>query len=121
MNSGLSPDYLSTLVPDNVVQLVNYNLRNSNNTRTLPCNTQLYAKSFLPSSIQDWHNLLQEVKNSPSLCSFKPNLYRNSIKPPKHFYTKSHIMHIRLRTHCRDGYQQVQDGDVNISAKIFVK
>ena len=77
--SGLAPDYLSSFVPDNVGQLVKYtsNLRNSNNTRTLQCNTQLYAKSFLPSSIQDWNQLPQEIKYSPSLCCFKSNLNNN--------------------------------------------
>ena len=104
MNSGLAPGYLSSLVPDNVGQLVNYNLRNSNNARTLHCKTQLYANSFLPSTIQDWNNLPLEIKNSQSLCAFKKNLNLNVVKPPKHFYfytnRKSHIMHTRLRTHC---------------------
>ena len=104
MNSGLAPDYLSSLVPENVAQLVNYNLRNSNNTRRIQCKTQLYAKSFLPSSIQEWNKLPQEIKCSSSLRCFKSNLNLNVIKPPKNFYfytnRKSHIMHTRLRTHC---------------------
>ena len=82
MNFGLAPEYLSSLVPDNVGQLVDYNLRNSNNAKTLHCNTQLYANSFLPSTIQDWNNLPIEVKNSPSLCVFKKHLNLNVVKPP---------------------------------------
>ena len=104
MNTGLTPEYLSNLVPDNIGNLVNYNLRNANNTRTLNCNTQIYAKSFLPSTIQEWNNLPQDVKNAPTLPSFKYKLNRNVIKIPKYFYyftdRKSHIMHTRLKTHC---------------------
>ena len=104
MNFGLSPDYLSSLVPENVGQLNNYNLHNATNTRSPHCNTQLYAKSFLPSSIQDWNKLPQEIKSSPSLSIFKTKLNLNIIKKKKHFYfytdRKSHIMHTRLRTHC---------------------
>ena len=116
MNNGLVPEYLSSLVPENVGQLVNYNLRNSNNIRTLQCNTQLYAKSFLSSSVQEWNQLPQEVKHSPSLCCFKSNINTNIVKPPKHFYfytdRKSHIMHTRLRTHCSDLKQHLHSKNI---------
>ena len=102
MNEGLTPTYLSALVPENVGNLVNYNLRNAANTRTLNCNTQLYANSFLPASIQDWNNLPYDVKHAPSLSIFKSKINSNIIKTPKHFYylldRKSQIMHSRLRT-----------------------
>ena len=61
-------------------------------------------KSFLPSTIQDWNSLPQEVKSSSSLSIFKSKLNLNIIKPLKHFYfytnRKSHTMHTRLRTNC---------------------
>ena len=104
MNTGLTPEYLSDLVPENIGNLVDYNLRNANNTRTLNCNTQLYANSFLPSTVQHWNNLSHDVKNAPTLHIFKSKLNYNVIKVPKYFYystdRKSHIMHSRLRTHC---------------------
>ena len=104
MSTGLTPEYLSNLVPENIGNLVDYNLRNANNTRTLNSNTQLYANSFLPSTVQDWNNLPHAIKNAPSLHSFKSKLNSNVVKVPKYFYyftdRRSHMMHTRLITHC---------------------
>ena len=102
MNAGQTPNYLSSLVPENVGNLVNYNLRNADNTRMLHCNTQLYANSFIPASIQDWNSLPQDTKHASSLPIFKSKINANIIKVPIHYYyaldRKSQIMHARLRT-----------------------
>ena len=116
MTTGLTPNYLSSLVPDNVGNLVNYNLRNATNTRTLNCNTQLYAHSFLPASIQDWNNLPNDVKHAPSLSIFKSKINSNITKSPKHFYfcldRKSQIMHTRLRTRCSSLNQHLHSKNI---------
>ena len=48
--NGLTPDYLSDLLPPIVQDNVTYNLRNANNMRSLRARTNLYFNSFFPSS-----------------------------------------------------------------------
>ena len=67
-------------------------------------NTQLYANSFLPASIQDWNSLPHDTKFSTSLQEFKSKINSNVTKVPTYLYyaldRKSQIMHTRLRTRC---------------------
>ena len=42
MYTGLSPAYLSALIPATIVANVSYNLRNPNNLQTVQCRAQLY-------------------------------------------------------------------------------
>ena len=48
MTKCLAPSYPSDLVPDLNSNLNNYNLRNSNNMRTIACRTNLYEKILSP-------------------------------------------------------------------------
>ena len=50
--NGLSPSYLSDLVPPLIQDTTHYNLRNSSDTQTLHANTNLYFNSFFPSTIR---------------------------------------------------------------------
>ena len=59
MAKCLVPSYLSDLVTDMNSNLNNYNLRNSNNIRTISCRTNLYIKSFLPSVVEEWNSFLK--------------------------------------------------------------
>ena len=65
--------------------------------------TQLYYRSFLPSSKRAWNDLSLEVRQSNSLQSFKYQLNINLKTPPKYYYIGnriSRIQHARLRTDC---------------------
>ncbi|MEW8548517.1 MAG: reverse transcriptase family protein [Candidatus Thiodiazotropha sp.] len=102
MKNNLSPAYLSSLVPESF-ESTTYNLRDSQNIRPILTRTQLYYRSFLPSSIRDWNELPIEVRNSTSLASFKFQLNRDIPKIPKYYYTGNRflqIQHTRLRTGC---------------------
>ena len=46
MYNGLSPAYLSALVPATIGANVPYTLRNPNNIRTVQCHSDFYYKSF---------------------------------------------------------------------------
>ena len=70
MKNNLTPTYLFSLVPETFVGTI-YNLRDAQNVRPILTRTQLYYRSFLPSSIRDWNELPVEVRNSTSLASFK--------------------------------------------------
>ena len=103
MNTGVSPNYLSSLIPASVEDSTTYNLRNANNFRHTLSRTQLYYRSFLPSSIRAWNDLSLEVRQSNSIQSFKFQLNKNLKKPPKYYYIGnrlSQIQHTRLRTDC---------------------
>ena len=96
--------YVSNLCNCPIVEdSTTYNLRNTNNFRHTLSRTQLYYRSFLPSSIRAWNDLSLEVRQSSSIQSFKFQLNKNLKKPPKYYYIGnrlSRIQHTRLRTNC---------------------
>ena len=97
----LPPSYLSDLVPWTVENTVAYILHDTHNIK--PIQNQLCYKSFLPSSIRDWNDLLLTVRTSPSLSSFKSQLNKDNMKVPKYFNVGNRtlqIYHLRLRTNC---------------------
>ena len=103
MDTGVSPHYLSSLILASVEDSTIYNLRNANNLRHTLTRTQLYYRSFLPSSIRAWNDLALEVRQSSSIQTFKYQLNKNLKRPPKCYYVGnrlSQIRHTRLRTDC---------------------
>ncbi|XP_053380636.1 uncharacterized protein LOC128548935 [Mercenaria mercenaria] len=71
MKNGLTPEYLSSLVPQTVGETATYNLRNAADIQELRTRTALYYNSFLPSALREWNDLSPQLQNSPSLSSFK--------------------------------------------------
>ena len=82
MNTGISPNYLSSLIPASVEDSTIYNLRNANNLRHTLTRTQLYYRSFLSSIIRACNDLALEVRQSSSVQSFKYQLNKNLKKGP---------------------------------------
>lgn len=102
MVNDLAPNYLSSLLPLSF-QNTPYSLRDEQNIRPLRTRTQLYYKSFLPSSIRDWNNLSIEIRNSTSLLGFKHQLNKDLKQIPKYYAIGERhlqIQHTRLRTGC---------------------
>ena len=103
MKNNLTPDYLSSLLPQNVGNASRYSLRNSDNLQTIFSRTTLYSNSFLPSSIRAWNNLPTEARQIASIDTFKQFLNSGREKVPKYFYCGSRrgqLLHTRLRTNC---------------------
>ena len=73
MRYSLTPQYLSSLVPESISNVSNYNLRHSNNLRGINARTTQYQQSFLPTAIKEWNNLPLELQQSNSVNSFKYN------------------------------------------------
>ena len=71
MVKGFVPPYLSSLVPQLNSNISNYNLRNANNVYNIACRTNLYKNSFLPSVVDEWNLLSQEIRNLESVSNFK--------------------------------------------------
>ena len=103
MINQLTPDYLSSLVPQPVGAASRYNLRDSNSLQTIDARTNKYFHSFLPSTIRAWNRLPNEVKDCNSVNSFKNNLKPEKYQTPKYFYfgdRRAQVLHTRLRTNC---------------------
>ena len=101
--NGLTPDYLRDLVPPQVHETSNYNLRNSDSIRTIQANSNLFYNSFLPSTIRAWNSLSNDIKSSSSVAAFKYRLNTNLSKPPRYHNCGpriGHILHTRLRLEC---------------------
>ena len=77
MINGLSPQYLSDLVPATIDSSSNYNFRNSNNIHLVNACTSLYYNSFLPSAVLDWNNIPDDHRNVDSVIAFKNVLSRD--------------------------------------------
>ncbi len=80
-----------------------YHLRNSSNIPSVPCRTQLYTNSYLPSTIRDWNRLSIINRTSPSIESFKARINKNVSKASPLFTLGSRhcqVLHTRLRLSC---------------------
>ena len=64
MSNNISPEYLSSLVPQPIENTTHYGLRDASNIRPPLARTQLYYKSFLPSTIRLWNDLSPETTYS---------------------------------------------------------
>ena len=103
MTHNLTPEYLSSLVPEPISNIFCYNLRNSNNFRAINTRTSQYYQSFLPSTVRNWNDLSVEAHQYYTLNSFKHYLNKDKCKSLNIFYTgsrKAQILHTRLRTNC---------------------
>ena len=69
MINGISPQYLSDLVPATIDSSSSYNLRNSNNIHQVNAHTALCYNSFLPSVVRDWNNIPDDRRNVDSVIT----------------------------------------------------
>ena len=114
MKNNLTPTYLSSLVPETFESTI-YSLRDAQNIRPILTRTQLYYRSFLPSSIRDWNELPVEVRNSTSLASFKLQLNKDNPKTPKYYNAGNRflqIQHTRLRAGCSSLNQHLSSKNI---------
>ena len=103
MKCNIAPNYLSSLLPQSVSIISQYNLRNSNDLQTIDARTTQYYSSFLPSSVRNWNNLPVEVRQSASVNSFKQSFNKYKTHVPKYYYSGSRqgqILHVRLGKSC---------------------
>ena len=103
MINGLSPQYLSDLVPATIDNSANYNFSNSNNIHLVNARISIYYNYFLPSVARDWNNIPYDRRNVDSVIAFKNVLSNDKPIVPKHYIfgnRKEQILHARLRTNC---------------------
>ena len=103
MLNNLAPIYLSSLIPQQVSHISQYNLRNSGDIQTIRAKTNQFYNSFLPSTLREWNNLPSEARQCTTLNSFKHFLKKDKSSVPNYYYhgnRKAQILHARLSTGC---------------------
>ena len=103
--NGLAPTYISYLIPPSVGEISTYTLPNQNDITVPFCRTEISRKSCIPSSISAWNSLDIELRNSPSMASFKYQLnkHQNNSKVPKYYRAGNRyisVLHARIRNTC---------------------
>ena len=105
MINGLTPSYLYQLLPVGVYQSSRYPLRNSSDFSIPTSLTATYSNSFLPETLRAWNTLREDIRDAPSIGSFKKTLKTPMIFPPRYFDTiqlsrEAQILHARIRLEC---------------------
>ena len=103
----LTPNYLSEIFPPHVGNRTEYPLRNASNIEVIARRTELFASSFVPSSVSLWNELPENIKSITSLSAFKSNVKKMfpSTTVPKYYSIGKRqfsIIHTRLRNKCSD-------------------
>ena len=108
---GSSPDYLLDLLPDNMGNKIDYNLRRGNNIRQFKTRTEKFRKSILPDGIRLWNELDNDMKSIDDFHIFEDRIFKESSVNP-FYYTgerRINIIHAQLRMQCS-----------NLKAHLFV-
>ena len=71
IKNGNASVYLTNSLPKPIQTITEYNLHNSSNIRIPFCRTELYKRSFFPSTIILWNDLSLATCSSNTLCNFK--------------------------------------------------
>ena len=88
ITNGLAPNYLQLLCSGRVRDRTNYNLRNPNNLVVPYARTVSFARSFIPATTRLWNNLDHNVRDAPSLASFKSRLKRLRCRSKTRLYSQ---------------------------------
>ena len=103
MTNGLTPQYLRTLVPENLRNIHDHNTRHSDIIPPIRTRTALYSNYFLPQTVRSWNLLPRATKNCLSVNSFKSHLRSTVSRKPLYFYIGTRlgqVLHSRLRMEC---------------------
>ncbi len=103
--NGISPQYLTDLVPPTVGERQRYNLRGAGNISQITTNKQCYLKSYFPATIKEWNVLPEIIRESPTLATFTKRLNCHFAAPTKKSWFNFggrflNIHHTRMRLGC---------------------
>ena len=103
MKNNLTPQCVSSLLPQTVGNASRYSFRNSDNLQTIFSRTAMYSNSFLPSSIRTLKNRPTEARQFAPVDTSEQFLNNERERVPKYFYSgsrSSQIFHTHLPTNC---------------------
>lgn len=98
--NGTCPAYLSNLAPPLVSTINPYHRRRPLERLEPMCKTELYHKSFIPSTTAIWNKLPDYVKSFNSISQIKSYLRSSDTIVPPYYYRgdrREQILHCRLR------------------------
>ena len=101
--NNLAPTYLTNIVPSSVNELTPHNLRSGSNIRIPKFRTESYKRSFFPRMLSRWNSLEDEVKQRPTLLSFKLSLKTPKDRSKEIYYYGQRwpsVHHARIRIGC---------------------
>ena len=103
MHNQLVPHYLSNMLPPLVNEVSNYPLRNTNEYAIPNTRLSVSERAFITSTAHRWNALNTDIRNKPTIQTFKAALDTNLKQLPSyHLYgkRKNNIIHTRLRHQC---------------------
>ena len=104
--NGLTPNYISDLIPPLVRNTTNYSLRNNNDFVVPYARTEISCESCIPYSLSLWNSLDSDIRSSNCTAHFKSNLKRlrpANTKVPSFYLTGDRylsVLHARIRNKC---------------------
>ena len=101
----LLPDHIITKFPNLVSEVNPYPRRRPLERQLPPWSTDLYYKSYFPSTTLLWNDLPDDIKSTTSIGAFKRYLSRNDPIVPYYFYSGNRlpqIIHCKLRLKMSD-------------------
>ena len=100
---GMTPSFLTDLLPPSVGTRTQYNLRNAPNLTGYSSRTETFKRSFFPSTTHLWNSLPVEVRQLDNINSFKRFLNQD-LPRTRPWYSvgdrRSSVIHARLRMGC---------------------
>ena len=99
MITGISPSYLSDLLP----RTVEHNLRNQGDFYLPQARTSTLHDSFIHKTARDWNELDNDTKSAGTLAAFSNKLNKDQVRAPRWYYVgeRHHsALHARLRMLC---------------------
>ena len=102
----LAPEYISNIILPFVSERTEDSLRNAADIFVLNRRTELYSRSFFPSSVDYWNKVPLSVRGADSLSAFKQLLTRSIFRSPEvpNYFVSgqriSSVYHCRIRNNC---------------------
>jgi len=110
IHNGLTPNYLSSMIPLSCSQRSNYVLRNANNYSLPFCRNERYKQSFVPSTLSEWNDLPTHIRGIPAVYTFKKELKKVLFaNRPNKLYQIGSLQANRYHTWLRLGLSPLKD------------
>lgn len=131
IRNGLSPDYLSSILPQQHGEINQYNTRNRNKYIPYPTRTKKFYSSFVNFATRAWNKLPDYLKTLPTLHGFKMKLRNIYVPSHNHLFcignNSGHKNHTRIRlglsglNYQRFTYNLIENGNCTHCTHLNVK
>lgn len=105
--NNLTPNYLKVLIPPQVQDGTEYNLRNRSHIRLPASRTQYMKNSFIPSTLKQWNATDPQIRNIRTLASIKAKL-KFCPSPMSKVYSLSYGHSFKYLTQIRLGLSKLK-------------